>query len=62
MNSEAMASPEMTRAAERYLEQYGDPMVMNTYLRSLFLPCRPWPWHSPAWCTKAIRLWHQQSP
>jgi type IV secretion system protein VirB5 len=32
MNSEAMASPEMTRAAERYLEQYGDPMVMNTYL------------------------------
>jgi len=33
MNSEAMASPEMTRAAERYLEQYGDPMVMNTYLK-----------------------------
>jgi type IV secretion system protein VirB5 len=28
-----MASPEMTRAAERYLEQYGDPMVMNTYLK-----------------------------
>jgi type IV secretion system protein VirB5 len=23
----------MTRAAERYLEQYGDPMVMNTYLK-----------------------------
>lgn len=22
-----------TRAAERYLEQYGDPMVMNTYLK-----------------------------
>ena len=33
MNSEAMPSPEMTRAAERYLEQYGDPMVMNTYLK-----------------------------
>ena len=33
MNREAMASPEMTRAAERYLEQYGDPMVMNTYLK-----------------------------
>jgi len=33
MNGEAMASPEMTRAAERYLEQYGDPMVMNTYLK-----------------------------
>ena len=33
MNSEAMPSPEMTRAAQRYLEQYGDPMVMNTYLK-----------------------------
>lgn len=33
MNSEAMPPPEMTRAAERYLEQYGDPMVMNTYLK-----------------------------
>ena len=33
MNSEAMAPPEVTRAAERYLEQYGDPMVMNTYLK-----------------------------
>ena len=33
MNSEATTSPEMTRAAERYLEQYGDPMVMNTYLK-----------------------------
>jgi type IV secretory pathway TrbF-like protein len=33
MNSEEMAPPEMTRAAERYLEQYGDPMVMNTYLK-----------------------------
>lgn len=26
-------SPTLTRAAERYLEQYGDPMVMNTYLK-----------------------------
>jgi type IV secretion system protein VirB5 len=33
MNTEATTSPEMTRAAERYLEQYGDPMVMNTYLK-----------------------------
>jgi type IV secretory pathway TrbF-like protein len=32
MNSQA-ASPEITRAAQRYLEQYGDPMVMNTYLK-----------------------------
>ena len=24
---------EITRAAERYLEQYGDPIVMNTYLK-----------------------------
>jgi type IV secretory pathway TrbF-like protein len=27
------ASPDITRAAERYLEQYGDPIVMNTYLK-----------------------------
>jgi type IV secretion system protein VirB5 len=27
------ASPEITRAAQRYLEQYGDPLVLNTYLR-----------------------------
>jgi type IV secretion system protein VirB5 len=33
MNSEATASPEITRAAQRYLEQYGDPLVMNTYLK-----------------------------
>ena len=25
--------PEITRAAEKYLEQYGDPLVMNTYLK-----------------------------
>jgi type IV secretion system protein VirB5 len=30
-------SPEITRAAERYLEQYGDPLVMNTYLKITIL-------------------------
>lgn len=30
-------SPEITRAAERYLEQYGDPIVMNTYLKITIL-------------------------
>lgn len=25
--------PALTRAAERYLEQYGEPLVMNTYLK-----------------------------
>src|SRR5487761_1609193 len=30
-------SPEITRAAERYLEQYGDPQVMNTYLKVTIL-------------------------
>jgi type IV secretory pathway TrbF-like protein len=29
--------PEITRAAQRYLEQYGDPMVMNTYLKVALL-------------------------
>ena len=33
MNSATKATPEITRAAERYLEQYGDPLVMNTYLK-----------------------------
>jgi type IV secretory pathway TrbF-like protein len=33
MAAEPTASPEITRAAQRYLEQYGDPMVMNTYLK-----------------------------
>src|SRR5271170_5409163 len=37
-----MATPmthntELTRAAERYLEQYGDPLVMNTYLKVTIL-------------------------
>jgi type IV secretion system protein VirB5 len=32
-----MTSPDITRAAERYLEQYGDPLVMNTYLKVTIL-------------------------
>jgi type IV secretory pathway TrbF-like protein len=36
--SEATKHPsEITRAAERYLEQYGDPLVMNTYLKITIL-------------------------
>src|SRR5579875_1256726 len=31
------ASPEITRAAERYLEQYGEPLVMNTWLKITIL-------------------------
>src|SRR5882724_8867631 len=34
---ETKATPEITRAAERYLEQYGDPLVMNTYLKVTIL-------------------------
>ena len=37
MSVEARAIPEITRAAERYLEQYGDPLVMNTYLKVTIL-------------------------
>src|ERR1700733_5448328 len=37
MSTTAKASPEITRAAERYLEQYGDPLVMNTYLKMTIL-------------------------
>ena len=33
MATAANSSPEITRAAEHYLEQYGDPLVMNTYLK-----------------------------
>jgi type IV secretion system protein VirB5 len=33
----SMASVEITRAAERYLEQYGDPLVMNTWLKITIL-------------------------
>ncbi len=32
-----MHNPATTRAAERYLEQYGEPMVMNTYLKITIL-------------------------
>ncbi len=37
MNIETTAAPEITRAAERYMEQYGDPLVMNTYLKVAIL-------------------------
>jgi type IV secretory pathway TrbF-like protein len=37
MSANTKVSPEMTRAAERYLEQYGDPLVMNTYLKVTIL-------------------------
>ncbi|HUZ96097.1 MAG TPA: type IV secretion system protein [Edaphobacter sp.] len=37
MNVALKATPEITRAAERYLEQYGDPLVMNTYLKITIL-------------------------
>lgn len=35
--AETRPSPAITRAAERYLEQYGDPLVMNTYLKIAIL-------------------------
>ena len=37
MTMATKTSPEITRAAERYLEQYGDPLVMNTYLKITIL-------------------------
>lgn len=37
MATTAKPTPEITRAAERYLEQYGDPLVMNTYLKITIL-------------------------
>jgi type IV secretory pathway TrbF-like protein len=37
MSTNTKVSPDMTRAAERYLEQYGDPLVMNTYLKVTIL-------------------------
>jgi type IV secretory pathway TrbF-like protein len=37
MTTTTKVSPEITRAAERYLEQYGDPLVMNTYLKVTIL-------------------------
>jgi len=33
MTTATKASPDITRAAEKYLEQYGSPLVMNTYLK-----------------------------
>jgi type IV secretory pathway TrbF-like protein len=37
MGIETKATPEITRAAERYLEQYGEPLVINTYLKITIL-------------------------
>ena len=37
MATTAKPTSEITRAAERYLEQYGDPLVMNTYLKITIL-------------------------
>src|SRR6202451_4459496 len=37
MSTQTKAAPEITRAAELYLEQYGDPLVMNTYLKVTIL-------------------------
>jgi type IV secretory pathway TrbF-like protein len=37
MTTTTKVSPDITRAAERYLEQYGDPLVMNTYLKVTIL-------------------------
>jgi type IV secretion system protein VirB5 len=37
MSAAATHSPEITQAANRYLEQYGDPLVMNTYLKVTIL-------------------------
>ena len=37
MTTATKPSPEITRAAERYLEQYGGPLVMNTYLKITIL-------------------------
>jgi len=35
--SSTPSPPRITRAAERYLEQYGDSLVMNTYLKVTIL-------------------------
>ena len=37
MSTSTQPSSNITRAAERYLEQYGDPLVMNTYLKVTIL-------------------------
>ena len=57
MDEETKATPEITRAAERYLEQYGDPLVMNTYLKITILVL--WRGVSDAW---SIDLQKPKSP
>jgi type IV secretory pathway TrbF-like protein len=37
MSTSTKPSSDITRAAERYLEQYGDPLVTNTYLKVTIL-------------------------
>src|SRR5215472_13574053 len=37
MTTATKPTAEITRAAQRYLEQYGDPLVMNTYLKVIIL-------------------------
>src|ERR1700753_1155147 len=37
MTTATKPTPEITRAAERYLEQYGDALVMNAYLKVIIL-------------------------
>jgi type IV secretion system protein VirB5 len=37
MSTSIKPSSDITRAAERYLEQYGDPLVMNTWLKVTIL-------------------------
>ena len=37
MTTRTTDSSDLTRAAQRYLEQYGDPLVMNTYLKITIL-------------------------
>ena len=37
MTIETESATQITRAAEHYLEQYGDPLVMNTYLKVTIL-------------------------
>lgn len=37
MTTQTETSPDITRAAQRYIEQYGDPLLMNTYLKVAIL-------------------------
>src|ERR1700686_12977 len=37
LSTETPPTPAITRAAERFLEQYGNPLVMNTYLKVIIL-------------------------